>query len=141
MVSTRHFTFSSRHMAGPGNAKEHDTAQGHRKRQTEGPLNPHITNTNSTIANNMPNVGARTPPPELISSVDSQATPTDSVPENTERMTGGTQKGWPEEDYTGEMGVGELQGAKFKIEPLRRTGEDPSTMRARLLCSHMSDHF
>jgi hypothetical protein len=33
-----------------------------------------------------------------------------------------------------ELGVGELQGAKFKIEPLRRTGEDPATKRARLLC-------
>lgn len=34
----------------------------------------------------------------------------------------------------GEMGVGELEGAKFKIEPLRRVGEDDSTMRARLVC-------
>ncbi|KAI0170624.1 TPR repeat protein [Pestalotiopsis sp. NC0098] len=33
----------------------------------------------------------------------------------------------------GEMGVGELEGAKFKIEPLRRVGEDDSTMRARLV--------
>ncbi|KAK2615601.1 hypothetical protein N8I77_002345 [Diaporthe amygdali] len=31
-----------------------------------------------------------------------------------------------------EMGVGELEGAKFRIEPLRRTGEDPETTRARL---------
>lgn len=31
--------------------------------------------------------------------------------------------------------VGELQGASFKIEPLRRVGEDPATMRARLLCT------
>ncbi|KAH8911958.1 DUF339-domain-containing protein [Coniochaeta sp. PMI_546] len=29
--------------------------------------------------------------------------------------------------------VGELEGASFKIEPLRRVGEDPPTMRARLL--------
>lgn len=34
----------------------------------------------------------------------------------------------------GEMGVGELEGASFKIEPLRRTGEDADTMRARLTC-------
>ncbi|KAL2115731.1 hypothetical protein VTJ04DRAFT_9986 [Mycothermus thermophilus] len=34
---------------------------------------------------------------------------------------------------TRELDVGELQGASFKIEPLRRTGEDPATMRARLL--------
>ncbi|KAK3945900.1 succinate dehydrogenase assembly factor 2 [Diplogelasinospora grovesii] len=32
-----------------------------------------------------------------------------------------------------DLGVGELEGASFKIEPLRRTGEDPATMRARLL--------
>ncbi|KAK4236683.1 endoplasmic reticulum vesicle protein 25 [Achaetomium macrosporum] len=32
-----------------------------------------------------------------------------------------------------DLEVGELQGAKFKIEPLRRVGEDPATMRARLL--------
>ncbi|EEY14305.1 DUF339 domain-containing protein [Verticillium alfalfae VaMs.102] len=32
-----------------------------------------------------------------------------------------------------DLEVGELQGAKFKIEPLRRTGEDATTMRARLL--------
>lgn len=33
-----------------------------------------------------------------------------------------------------ELGVGELQGAKFKIEPLRRVGEDDATKRARLVC-------
>ncbi|KAK4452339.1 succinate dehydrogenase assembly factor 2, mitochondrial [Podospora aff. communis PSN243] len=32
-----------------------------------------------------------------------------------------------------DLEVGELQGAKFKIEPLRRTGETPETTRARLL--------
>ncbi|KAH0562392.1 hypothetical protein GP486_002915 [Trichoglossum hirsutum] len=32
-----------------------------------------------------------------------------------------------------ELGVGEMDGGKFKIEPLRRTGEDAVTMRARLL--------
>lgn len=32
-----------------------------------------------------------------------------------------------------ELGVGELSGAKFKIEPLRRTGEDDKTKRARLV--------
>ncbi|KAI6784358.1 Succinate dehydrogenase assembly factor-like protein [Emericellopsis cladophorae] len=34
---------------------------------------------------------------------------------------------------TPELEVGELEGAKFKIEPLRRTGEDANTKRARLL--------
>ncbi|KAH6845059.1 Flavinator of succinate dehydrogenase-domain-containing protein [Chaetomium sp. MPI-CAGE-AT-0009] len=32
-----------------------------------------------------------------------------------------------------DLEVGELQGATFKVEPLRRVGEDPATMRARLL--------
>ena len=34
-----------------------------------------------------------------------------------------------------DLEVGELQGAKFKIEPLRRVGEDDGTKRARLLCT------
>lgn len=39
-----------------------------------------------------------------------------------------------EHEHDRDLDVGELQGAKFKIEPLRRTGEDEHTMRARLLC-------
>ncbi|KND89629.1 Succinate dehydrogenase assembly factor 2, mitochondrial [Tolypocladium ophioglossoides CBS 100239] len=39
----------------------------------------------------------------------------------------------PASPANGELGVGELQGAKFRIEPLRRTGEDDNTKRARLL--------
>ena len=38
-------------------------------------------------------------------------------------------------ESTGELALGELQGAKFKIEPLRRVGEDDATKRARLICS------
>lgn len=34
----------------------------------------------------------------------------------------------------GELQVGELQGAAFRVEPLRRIGEDDATKRARLLC-------
>ncbi|KAL8393029.1 hypothetical protein RB595_003002 [Gaeumannomyces hyphopodioides] len=39
----------------------------------------------------------------------------------------------PDSIPDGELGVGELQGATFRIEPLRRVGEDAKTMRARLL--------
>jgi hypothetical protein len=39
-----------------------------------------------------------------------------------------------EEPEAQELGVGELQGAKFRIEPLRRVGEDENTKRARLIC-------
>lgn len=136
MVFRRSIATSSTRMAGPGNAKAHETAEGHGKIQTEKALNPHMTNTNSTIANEIPKVGAKNAPPELISSIDPEHTPTDSSPENTERMTGGTQKGATEESELAEMGVGEMEGAKFKIEPLHRSGEDANTMRARLLCSN-----
>jgi hypothetical protein len=97
-----------------------------------------MTNTNSTIANEMPSVGADKAPPELITSLsEEEVTPTDSSPENTERMTGGTQDGKAESGPNSDLGVGEMEGGKFRIEPLRRTGEDANTMRARLLCSHL----
>jgi hypothetical protein len=137
-VFTRPLFSTSRRTAAPGNAQDHEGNADHRKIQSDKPLNPHMTNTNSTIANEMPSVGAQKAPPELISSVDPDFVPKDSVPENTERMTGGTQKGAPEGGPKAEMGVGEMEGAKFRVEPLRRTGEDPNTMRARLLCSHLS---
>jgi len=111
----------------------HEGTEEHRKIQSEKALNPHMTNTNSTIVNEMPLAGAKKAPPELISSIDPDFVPKDSVPENTERMTGGTQKGAPETGVNSELGVGEMEGAKFKIEPLHRSGEDPNTMRARLL--------
>ncbi|KAL9104822.1 MAG: hypothetical protein Q9163_000270 [Psora crenata] len=111
-----------------------ETASDHREIQKSKPLNPHLTNTTSTIANEMPSVGADKPSPELISSADPEFTPPkDSVPENTERMTGGSQKGNPDAGVNAELDVGEMDGAKFKVEPLRRSGEDGNTMRARLL--------
>ncbi|KAI0535097.1 Flavinator of succinate dehydrogenase-domain-containing protein [Xylaria digitata] len=39
----------------------------------------------------------------------------------------------PHKERPREMGVGELEGATFTIEPLRRIGEDEKTMRARLV--------
>ncbi|KAI0164343.1 DUF339-domain-containing protein [Hypoxylon sp. FL1284] len=33
----------------------------------------------------------------------------------------------------GDVAVGELEGTEFRIEPMRRTGEDDATMRARLV--------
>jgi len=118
------------------NKRTNDTSETYRKYQIERPLNPHLTNTTSTIANEMPSIGNDAAPPELITNADAKFTPKDSVPENTERMTGGTQ-GSKDQDVSGansELGVGEMEGAKFKVEPIRRTGEDANTMRARLLC-------
>jgi hypothetical protein len=49
-------------------------------------------------------------------------------------MTGDQQPGDPSKVSFSELGVGEMEGASFRVEPLRRTGEDTTTMRARLLC-------
>lgn len=101
-------------------------------------MNPHLTNTTSTIANEMPSIGEDGPPPELITSVDPAYTPKDAVPKNTEKMTGGTQKGKPSKGPNKDLDVGEIEGGTFKVEPLRRSGEDANTMRARLLCMFAS---
>ncbi|KAF2022422.1 hypothetical protein BU24DRAFT_471629 [Aaosphaeria arxii CBS 175.79] len=112
------------------NKRANDTTETYREKQKEKPLNPHLTNTTSTIHNAMPSVGKDAAPPELLSAVDKNFTPKDSVPENTERMTGGTQGSQAQDvsDLNKELGVGELEGAKFRVEPLRRTGEDANTM-------------
>lgn len=114
--------------------RRHDGSDAHAEAQKSKPLNPHLTNTTSTMKNDVPSVGADKAPPELISSVDPEYTPKDDAPENTEKMTGGTQPGDPKNVSKADLGVGEMEGAKFKVEPLRRTGEDSITMRARLLC-------
>ncbi|KAI9742710.1 MAG: succinate dehydrogenase assembly factor 2 [Claussenomyces sp. TS43310] len=112
---------------------EHPNAPEHRKIQSEKPLGPHLTNTTSTVVNEMPSVGRGKAPPELLSSVDAEFAPTDAAPENTERMTGATQEGAPAPGEYADLGVGEMQGGKFRVEPIRRTGEDANTMRARLV--------
>lgn len=116
------------------NARGNDTASEYRRFQKEKPLNPHMTNTTSTIANELPNLGSDGPPPELLTNVDPSFIPKDSKPENTERMTGGTQKPAPDDGPNSDLKVGEIEGGAFRVEPLRRTGEDANTMRARLLC-------
>ncbi|KAL6712754.1 Succinate dehydrogenase assembly factor 2 mitochondrial [Lecanora helva] len=115
------------------NPHSNGTAPEWRETQKSKPDGPHMTNTNSTIANEMPSVGADKAPPELLTSVDPNFAPKDSVPENTERMTGGTQTSGPKEGSNAELDVGEMEGAKFKVEPIRRSGEDANTIRARLL--------
>lgn len=94
-----------------------------------------MTSTTSTIANEMPNIGKDAAPPELLTSVDGTFVPKDSKPENTEKMTGGTQKGAPDSGVNAGLDVGEIEGGTFKVEPIRRTGEDINTMRARLVCT------
>ena len=116
------------------NSRHNDTAPEYRRFQAEKPLNPHMTNTTSTISNEMPSLGSDGPPPELITNVDPDYVPKDAIPSNTEKMTGGTQKGKPESGVNTELKVGEIEGGSFRVEPLRRTGEDANTIRARLLC-------
>ncbi|ROT37682.1 DUF339-domain-containing protein [Sodiomyces alkalinus F11] len=47
--------------------------------------------------------------------------------------SGASSPGPTDPQSEAELQVGELQGAKFRIEPLRRVGEDAKTTRARLL--------
>ncbi|KAF2275356.1 DUF339-domain-containing protein [Westerdykella ornata] len=138
------------------NKRGNPNCEEYRKFQMQTPLNPHLTGTTSAIANDLPSVGENASPPDMLAAANKageqgKGDPVDSVPENMERMTGGTQggsnkgasasgqpKGTSGELNAGqkegtELGVGELEGAKFKIEPMRRTGEDEATMRARLL--------
>lgn len=140
-ITTAIRPFSTSHPHGLANEREHETTPAWRDTQKSKATGPHLTNTTSTIANEMPSVGADKAPPELLSSVDPDFLPKDSVSENTARMTGGTQKTEPEGGANSELGVGEIEGAKFKVEPLRRTGEDGNTMRARLLCPFLNFTF
>ena len=134
LPSTRPLTTTSRLHAEMSD-RVHPNVAAHREVQKNSPLTPHMTNTTSTMANEMPSVGVDKASPETLSQVDPDFVPKDAVPENTERMTGGTQGGSPDSGPNKDLGVGEMEGAKFKVEPLRREGEDSNTMKARLLCS------
>ena len=118
----------------PLSSRCNDTAEKYRQFMINKPLNPHLTNTTSTIANEFPSLGQDKPPADMLTNVDPNYTPKDSVPENTERMTGGTQPGAPSSGPNAELEVGEIQGGTFKVEPHRRSGESEDTLRARLLC-------
>ncbi|PGH20732.1 hypothetical protein AJ80_03492 [Polytolypa hystricis UAMH7299] len=109
------------------NERSQSTAPAHREYQTSKPLNPSITNTTSTSAKGIPKVGAQNAPPEFISSADPNYKPA-----GAEHVTGGggAQAGEPRKP---DLDLGELEGIKFKVEPLKREGEDTSTMRARML--------
>ncbi|KAL2003746.1 hypothetical protein VTN02DRAFT_2511 [Thermoascus thermophilus] len=112
------------------NDRAPSTAPDHREHQTSKPLNQHIPNTTSTQTNDFPKVGEKNSPPDLLKSVDPNYKPTDSYAGRVEHFTGGLQQRGPQKP---ELDVGEMEGITFKVEPLRREGEDPSTMRARLL--------
>lgn len=134
----RPFSTTSGRLSGT-NDRKNDTQETYEKIQKEKPLNPHMTNTTSTIANEMPSIGKDAVPPEMITSVDPKFTPKDSIPENTTTMTGDTQKPAPDAGVNADLEVGEIEGGTFRVEPIKRVGEDLRTMRARLLCSSTTE--
>lgn len=108
------------------------TTEKHREYQTSKPLNQDLSNSTSTQTNDFPKVGEKSAPPDMLSSVDPNYKPVDPYKGRVEHYTGGRQSS--SDPAKPELGVGEMEGITFKVEPIRRQGEDISTMRARLLC-------
>lgn len=112
--------------------RAHPNAPGHRENQANKPPNQFIPNTTSTMTKDYPNIGKKPAPPEMLNSVDPNYRPADPYPGKIEHFTGGRQESGAQKP---ELGVGEMEGITFKVEPLKRVGEDVTTTRARLLCS------
>lgn len=108
----------------PSFAPEHRDIQSSRTNQS-------IPNTTSTMTSDYPKVGERTSPPEMLNSVNPNYRPADPYPGRVEHFTGGGQESGAQKP---ELGVGEMEGIRFRVEPLKRKGEDVTTLRARLLC-------
>lgn len=137
--SIRNIALSSRYASVPihrnfAGDRQHENTPSWRETQNEKPTGPHIKHTTSTISNDLPSVGADKAPPELLTSVDPNFTLGDSNPENSNQRTDEALNDAAADENTSELGLGEMEGAKFKVEPLRRIGEDGNTLRARLLC-------
>jgi hypothetical protein len=58
----------------------HPNVEEYRKYQIERADNPHMTNTASTIQNDMPSVGEDKAPPEMLSATDPKFVPKDRRP-------------------------------------------------------------
>ncbi|KAI9811200.1 MAG: succinate dehydrogenase assembly factor 2 [Phylliscum demangeonii] len=99
--------------AAPG-PQHHASAPAWRSTQQSRPLNPSLAHTTSTEARAIPSAGAHNAPPELLSSADRESPTHDA------------------DDHGDDLKVGAMEGAAFRVAPLRRTGEDVATMRARL---------
>jgi hypothetical protein len=104
----------------------------HRENQTKKQPNQFVPNTTSTMTKDFPKVGEKPSPPEMLNSVDPNYRPADPYPGRIEHFTGGRQDAGAQKP---ELGVGEMEGITFKVEPLKRVNEDVTTMRARLLCT------
>jgi len=110
-------------------------AQAHRENQAKKQPNQFVPNTTSTMTKDYPKVGQKPSPPEMLNTVDPNYRPADPYPGKVEHFTGGRQESGAQKP---ELGVGEMEGITFKVEPLKRTNEDVATMRARLLCTSLS---
>lgn len=115
--------------------RAHPNASEHRDNQAKKSPNQFVPNTTSTMTKDYPNVGKKPAPPEMLNSVDPNYRPSDPYPGKIEHFTGGRQESGGQKP---ELGVGEMEGITFKVEPLKRVGEDTTTKRARLLCSFPS---
>ena len=118
------------------NERANASAPIHREDQKTKPLNPHLTNTTPTNTADFPKVGAQKAPPDLLRDVDPNYSPKDPVPGNVEHMTGGTQRSPAAGAAKPDLEVGELEDVTFRVEPLKREGEDMNTLKARLLCPY-----
>jgi succinate dehydrogenase flavin-adding protein (antitoxin of CptAB toxin-antitoxin module) len=99
----------------------------YRASQLRKPLNPTSTNTTSSAPRSVPQVGAANVPPDLISSADQDSATTTTSSSRGPGLAGSFG------DVDQELGVGEITSGQFRVEPLRRVGEDLKTMRARLI--------
>ncbi|KAE8417001.1 WD40 repeat-like protein [Aspergillus pseudocaelatus] len=122
--------FSSAIRPKDDNGRAPSTAPEHREYQTNRPPNQYVPNTTSTMTRDFPKAGEKSVPPEFVSAVDPNYKPADPYPGKVEHFTGGRQETGAQKP---ELGVGEMEGITFKVEPLKRSGEDVSTIRARLL--------
>ncbi|KLJ13186.1 hypothetical protein EMPG_11875 [Blastomyces silverae] len=130
-AATHRSLSSTAFRAGDLNERGHSTAPLHRETQKSKPLNPHLSSTTPTSTDDFPKVGAKSAPPDLITTANPDYQPRDAVPGNMEPMTGTTVQ--TDGGRKPELDVGEMEGITFKVEPLRREGEDITTTRARLL--------
>ncbi|QSS52174.1 TPR domain-containing protein, G-protein comlpex beta subunit CpcB [Histoplasma capsulatum var. duboisii H88] len=130
-AATNRSLSSTKFRASNPNKRGHSTAPSHGKAQKSKPLNPRLANTASTSTNDFPKAAAKVEFPELVTAANQEYQRRDAIPGNMENMTGGTVK--TRDGRKPELGVGEMDGITFKVEPLKRDGEDIMTMRARLL--------
>ncbi|KAF8440582.1 Flavinator of succinate dehydrogenase-domain-containing protein [Terfezia claveryi] len=143
--ASRTFTSAIALLKSKSNPKPNSTPQSppsassdYAHRESTTPLNPHLTNTTSTLHPSTPSIGAFPPPPEFLSTVSPSYNPLDSNPENTARLTGNTQDGLgspptsSSPQYHTPTEVLTHLHTTFNIPPLPRSSEDLHTLRSRL---------